>query len=114
MDPALEPVLQRANFKQGGRLLIRLGDTDVDYDPSFKLFITTKLANPHYFPETCIKVTLINFTVTMQVCHSYGRMHADTCMMCGCLHGFRSWTLIQDGVPAADAARLGLGWPGVL
>lgn len=67
LDPALEPVLQRCVFKQGGRLLIRLGDADVDYDPSFKLYITTKVANPHYLPEVCIKVTLINFTVTMQV-----------------------------------------------
>ncbi|WIA13579.1 hypothetical protein OEZ85_007146 [Tetradesmus obliquus] len=66
LDPALEPVLQRCVFKQGGRLLIRLGDADVDYDPAFKLYITTKLANPHYLPEVCIKVTLINFTVTMQ------------------------------------------------
>eukprot|EP00879_Flechtneria_rotunda_P011225 GHRR01011724.1.p1 GENE.GHRR01011724.1~~GHRR01011724.1.p1 ORF type:complete len:1363 (+),score=486.85 GHRR01011724.1:1838-5926(+) len=66
LDPALEPVLQRCTFKQGGRLLIRLGDADVDYDPSFKLYITTKLANPHYLPEVCIKVTIINFTVTMQ------------------------------------------------
>lgn len=71
LDPALEPVLQRNVFKQGGRLLIRLGDSDVDYDPSFKLYITTKLANPHYLPEVCIKVTLINFTVTMQVCESH-------------------------------------------
>jgi dynein heavy chain len=54
-------------FKQGGRLLIRLGDADVDYDPAFKLYITTKVADPHYLPEVCIKVTLINFTVTMQV-----------------------------------------------
>lgn len=67
LDPAMEPVLQHSTFKQGGRLLIRLGDADIDYDPSFKLYITTKLANPHYFPETCITVTLINFTVTMQV-----------------------------------------------
>lgn len=67
LDPALEPVLQRCVFKQGGRLLIRLGDADVDYDPNFKLYLTTKLANPHYLPEVCIKVTLINFTVTMQV-----------------------------------------------
>ncbi|EFJ52606.1 dynein heavy chain 7 [Volvox carteri f. nagariensis] len=66
LDPALEPVLQKAIFKQGGRTLIRLGDSDVDYDPNFRFFITTKLANPHYLPEVCIKVTIINFTVTMK------------------------------------------------
>lgn len=26
--------------------------------------MTTKMANPHYAPEVCIKVTIINFTVT--------------------------------------------------
>jgi dynein heavy chain len=26
--------------------------------------MTTKMPNPHYIPEVCIKVTLINFTVT--------------------------------------------------
>ena len=25
--------------------------------------MTTKMANPHYLPEVCIKVTIINFTV---------------------------------------------------
>ena len=65
LDPALEPILQRATFKQGGRLLIRLGDSDVDYDPNFTFYLTTKLPNPHYLPEVCIKVTVINFTVTM-------------------------------------------------
>ncbi|KAJ0412743.1 hypothetical protein ATCC90586_002373 [Pythium insidiosum] len=65
LEPALEPVLQKAIYKQGGRVLIRLGDSDVDYDPSFKLFLTTKLPNPHYLPEVYIKVTVINFTVTM-------------------------------------------------
>jgi dynein heavy chain len=61
----LESILNKAIFKQGGRLLIRLGDADIDYDNNFKLFMTTKLPNPHYLPEVCIKVTLINFTVTM-------------------------------------------------
>ena len=50
---------------QGTRKLIRLGDSNVDYDDGFKLYMTTKLPNPHYLPETCIKVTIINFTVTM-------------------------------------------------
>ncbi|EQC26205.1 hypothetical protein SDRG_15942 [Saprolegnia diclina VS20] len=65
LEPSLEPILQKAIFKQGGRLLIHLGDSDVDYDPSFRLWITTKCANPHYLPEVYIKVTIINFTVTM-------------------------------------------------
>jgi dynein heavy chain len=34
------------------------------YAKEFKFFITTKIANPHYMPEVCIKVTIINFTVT--------------------------------------------------
>jgi dynein heavy chain len=51
-------------FLQGGRTMIRLGDTDVDYDDNFRFYVTTKLPNPHYLPEVCIQVTLINFTVT--------------------------------------------------
>ncbi|KAK3247052.1 hypothetical protein CYMTET_43439 [Cymbomonas tetramitiformis] len=64
VDPSLEPVLLKQVFRQGNRLLIRLGDSDVDYDVNFKFYITTKLPNPHYLPEVCIKVTIINFTVT--------------------------------------------------
>eukprot|EP00501_MAST-03F_sp_TOSAG23-6_P001833 GSMAST32.ASY1.ANO1.1911.1 assembled CDS len=55
LDPGLEP---------GGQILLRLGDSDIPYSPEFRFFITTKLANPHYMPEICIKVTIINFTVT--------------------------------------------------
>ena len=43
---------------------IKLGDAMVDYDEQFRFFMTTKMPNPHYIPEICIKVTLINFTVT--------------------------------------------------
>ncbi|GBG29459.1 Dynein heavy chain 1, axonemal [Hondaea fermentalgiana] len=64
IDPSLEPVLQKAVFFQGGRKLIHLGDSDIDYDDNFKFYMTTKMPNPHYLPEICIKVTLINFTVT--------------------------------------------------
>jgi dynein heavy chain len=66
IDPALESILQKATFTQGGRLLIRIGDSDVDYDPSFRFYITTKLPNPHYLPEVCIKVTIINFSITKE------------------------------------------------
>ena len=64
LDPALEPVLLKQTFTQGGRLLIRLGDSDIEYDKNFQFYMTTKMSNPHYLPEVCIKVTIINFTVT--------------------------------------------------
>ena len=50
---------------QGGRMLIRLGDSDIEYDKNFRFYMTSKMSNPHYLPEVCIKVTIINFTVTV-------------------------------------------------
>lgn len=64
VDPALEPILLKQTYMSGGRLLIRLGDADVEYDQNFRFYMTTKLSNPHYLPEVCIKVTIINFSVT--------------------------------------------------
>jgi dynein heavy chain len=32
--------------------------------PSFKLYLYTKLINPHYKPETAAQCTIINFIVT--------------------------------------------------
>ena len=64
LDPGLEPLLLKQIVRQGGRAMLKLGDSLVEYDRNFKLFITTKLHNPHYLPEVCIKVTIINFTVT--------------------------------------------------
>ena len=83
-------------------MCVRLGDVDVEYSSSFKMykpllhgvfvkhslhaiivascaservptgrncsilyrFITTKLPNPHYSPEICSRVSVINFTIT--------------------------------------------------
>ncbi|ORX87336.1 hypothetical protein BCR32DRAFT_215454 [Anaeromyces robustus] len=66
LDSALEPLLLKQTVRQGGRTLMKLGDSYVEYDKNFKLYITTKLPNPHYLPEICIKVTIINFTVTRE------------------------------------------------
>merc|ERR1719354_1384339 len=66
LDPSLEPVLLKQTYTAAGRLLIRLADSDVDYDRNFRFYMTTKMANPHYMPEVCIKVTIINFTVTRE------------------------------------------------
>ncbi|GBP05920.1 Dynein heavy chain 7, axonemal [Eumeta japonica] len=61
LDPMLEPLLQQQTFKQGGALCIKIGDAIVEYNKDFKLYISTKLANPHYLPEVGVRVTLVNF-----------------------------------------------------
>ncbi|XP_075157385.1 dynein heavy chain at 16F [Haematobia irritans] len=64
IDPSIRPVLQRETYVFEGRTYLKLGDVIIDYDDKFKLYMTTKLANPHYLPEICINVTLVNFMVT--------------------------------------------------
>ena len=64
LDPVLEPLLLKQTFKQGGVTCIRLGDSTIEYSAEFRLYITTKLRNPHYLPELSTKVTLLNFMIT--------------------------------------------------
>ncbi|XP_051173104.1 dynein axonemal heavy chain 7-like isoform X2 [Leptopilina boulardi] len=64
LDAMLEPVLLKLTFKQGGALCIKLGESIVEYNTDFRLYITTKMGNPHYLPEIAVKVTLINFVIT--------------------------------------------------
>eukprot|EP00928_Gymnodinium_smaydae_P017340 TRINITY_DN16627_c1_g2_i1.p1 TRINITY_DN16627_c1_g2~~TRINITY_DN16627_c1_g2_i1.p1 ORF type:complete len:2315 (-),score=450.26 TRINITY_DN16627_c1_g2_i1:520-6690(-) len=64
IDPLLDPLLQKAKFKAGNMIMIRIGDSTIQWNEDFKLFITTKLPNPHYSPEVCVQVTILNFMAT--------------------------------------------------
>uniref|UniRef100_A0A4W3H1L8 Dynein axonemal heavy chain 12 n=1 Tax=Callorhinchus milii TaxID=7868 RepID=A0A4W3H1L8_CALMI len=64
LDPSLEPLLLKQVFKQSGVECIKLGETIIEYSNDFRLYITTKLRNPHYLPELATKVSLLNFMIT--------------------------------------------------
>lgn len=64
IDAILNPVISRATVKKGRRLFIKLGDSEVEFHPNFKLFLHTKLSNPHYPPEIQAEAALVNFSVT--------------------------------------------------
>uniref|UniRef100_A0A1B0F9M2 AAA+ ATPase domain-containing protein n=1 Tax=Glossina morsitans morsitans TaxID=37546 RepID=A0A1B0F9M2_GLOMM len=66
LDPILESVLLKQLFKQGGTMCLKLGDSVIEYNNSFRFYMTTKLRNPHYLPEVAVKVTLLNFMITTQ------------------------------------------------
>jgi len=64
IDNALEPLLKRSTFKVGNRLMMRLASQDVEYNPDFRLYLATKLANPRFAPEVSTVTTVINFMIT--------------------------------------------------
>lgn len=66
LDPSIEPILQKQIFKKGASWNIRFGDSTIEYSLDFKFYITTKIRNPHYLPETSTKVTLLNFMITYE------------------------------------------------
>lgn len=67
IDAVLNPIITRSTFKKGRSMFVKMGDKEVEYNKNFKLFLHTKLSNPHYPPEIQAETTLINFTVTEQV-----------------------------------------------
>merc|ERR1719487_279119 len=66
VDAVLQPVIARNTIKRGNKRVLKLGDKEITFNPNFKLFMQTKLSNPHYPPEIQAECTVINFTVTEQ------------------------------------------------
>jgi dynein heavy chain len=66
LDASLDPILAQEVVKSGGSDsgVIQIGDKTLSYNNAFKFFMTTTLHNPHYSPETFVKVTIINFGIT--------------------------------------------------
>ena len=64
LDPILNPVLNREIRRTGGRVLIRLGNQDIDFSPSFIMFLTTRDPSVEFSPDICSRVTFVNFTMT--------------------------------------------------
>lgn len=64
LDPALEPILLQQKVKSGSGYVIKLGDKSISYNETFKFFLTSALPNPHYSPETQVKISLLNFAIT--------------------------------------------------
>ncbi len=64
LDPILNHVLNKEYQKTGGRVLIQLGKQEIDFSPSFKLFLSTRDPSATFAPDICSRVTFVNFTVT--------------------------------------------------
>lgn len=64
IDPVIDNLLEKNIRTVGQRKFIVLGDKEVDYDPSFRLYLVSKLSNPSYSPKMFGSAVIINYSVT--------------------------------------------------
>ncbi|KAJ3097104.1 Dynein heavy chain 10, axonemal [Phlyctochytrium planicorne] len=66
IDPVIDNLLEKNIKVTGARKFIVLGDKEVDYDPNFRLYLTSRLANPTYSPKVFGSAMVINYSVTFK------------------------------------------------
>eukprot|EP00743_Colponemidia_sp_Colp-15_P002217 GILK01002403.1.p1 GENE.GILK01002403.1~~GILK01002403.1.p1 ORF type:complete len:1329 (-),score=303.46 GILK01002403.1:72-3644(-) len=66
VDPILDPVLEKQIISKGKSKFIRVADTNMDFSDEFRLYMTSRRANPRFSPELSAKVTIIDFAVTQE------------------------------------------------
>ena len=66
IDVGLRPLIARAVYTRGTQLYLRIAGKEVEYNPSFRLFLQTRLPKPHFLPEIQAQCTLVNFIATDQ------------------------------------------------
>ncbi|RLU20605.1 hypothetical protein DMN91_007218 [Ooceraea biroi] len=66
VDPILDNVLSKNIQTVAGRTFVILGDKKVDYDPRFRIYLTTKASNPTLEPAVFTKAVVINYMVTTE------------------------------------------------
>uniref|UniRef100_A0A7S1KN20 Dynein-1, subspecies f n=1 Tax=Percolomonas cosmopolitus TaxID=63605 RepID=A0A7S1KN20_9EUKA len=64
IDASLDPIIGKAVIQRGNAKILKLGDEELSWSENFRLYLTTKMANPLYTPEISTKTTIVNFAVT--------------------------------------------------
>ncbi|KAG7660522.1 DYN1 [[Candida] subhashii] len=63
-DPLLDPILRREVKRNGGRMIITLGDQMIDFSPNFKLILCTKDPQIVLPSSVSSRTSIVNFTIT--------------------------------------------------
>ncbi|KAI8449285.1 dynein heavy chain, N-terminal region 1-domain-containing protein [Phakopsora pachyrhizi] len=67
LDPILNAVLNKELRRAGGRVLIRLGNQDIDFSPAFTMFLSTRDPSVEFSPDICSRVTFLQSQSLSQV-----------------------------------------------
>ncbi len=64
IDPVVQPLLSGNLIKTGGRVLVPVGNQQVDFSPTFSMILVTRDPSCRFAPELSCRVSFVNFTVT--------------------------------------------------
>lgn len=62
----LNSILIKSIKKRNENFILQLADREIEYNPSFRLYFSTRLSNPKYKPEIYSKLNIINFAIKEQ------------------------------------------------
>jgi dynein heavy chain 1 len=74
LDPILNAVLNKELRRAGGRVLMRLGNNDIDFSPAFTMFLTTRDPSVEFAADLNSRVTMVNFSVSLLSLSRYSRL----------------------------------------
>eukprot|EP00798_Chlamydomonas_sp_ICE-L_P023166 gene23167-30374_t len=64
IEPILYPILRMDLDRQGPRFVVQIGDKQIDFNDTFRLFLVTRNPEPYLPPDARSLVAATNFTVT--------------------------------------------------
>jgi dynein heavy chain 2 len=64
VEPVLYPILRKDLAAQGPRHVVQIGEKTIDYNPDFKIYLTTRNPTPELLPDMAAIVNEVNFTTT--------------------------------------------------
>jgi dynein heavy chain 2 len=64
VEPVLYPVLRKDLAAQGPRHVVQIGEKIIDYNPDFRIYLTTRNPTPELLPDMEAIVNEVNFTTT--------------------------------------------------
>lgn len=65
IDPVVGNLLEKNFYFRTGQAYVMLGDKEIDVDDNFRMYLTTKLANPTLDPSIYAKALVINYAITI-------------------------------------------------
>ena len=66
LDPVVMSLLENKRRRIGRTEQLRLQNQWITVAEGFRFYVTTKLTRPHYGPQICVLVTMLNFQVTSE------------------------------------------------